>query len=384
MRLIGLLAFLPLLIAAVPFDRPTKSGARGNKQDARPSPIEARSPEEPEPAASNVSMPHYPWAIEHDKNRPNHQDWGQDPGFAYCLHVKPGSHKPKSPVITGIEGQTTYLAENCTRLLHVGLDDKNPSTGFNKLPCGELPPAARVKNVPGTEQAWKEDGSLQEQTENGSVATFTPAVQLTAYLALNLWDEPEHCRAGCETCFDAMAEYGAEQAVCRRARKTGAQCGMGVVRGPAPLECGLDDPKKCKLLWDQPRWIELGYPTYDDAYYAGLHSFQWDSEEAEEGDGDIRVYYVKELHKVGAEVHGGWGKRQVLASLLQGKTTAKLEESWLIDQRNGNWHQRSNEVQQPETVQEHTGEANKPPTKYKEQLRKEQEKGADIPKELVQ
>ena len=126
----------------------------------------------------------------------------------------------------------------------------------------------------------------------------------------------------CETCFDAMAEFGAEQAICRRAvgRTMGIgkkpKCGMGLVRGKLPLEdCtpsggNKDVQANCELEWDMPRYKELGYSSSDEAMK------------------DVQVYYVQDLDSVGKEVGGDWGMEEVKRAVLDGDRIEDMKD-WL-------------------------------------------------------
>ena len=126
----------------------------------------------------------------------------------------------------------------------------------------------------------------------------------------------------CETCFDAMAEFGAEQAICRRAlgRPVGIgkrpKCGMGLVKGKLPLEnCKLSDGDSdlqtgCELEWGEPRYKELGYGSVDAAMK------------------DVQVYYVQDLDKVGNEIGGAWGLNEVKKAVLEGDRIEDMED-WL-------------------------------------------------------
>ena len=67
-----------------------------------------------------------------------------------------------------------------------------------------------------------------------------------------------------------MAEFGAEQAFCRR-EIGGAQCGMGFVQGPLPIN-GHEH-----LDWEKGREVELGYASFDEAMQKAL-------------DGEVRAY----------------------------------------------------------------------------------------------
>lgn len=126
------------------------------------------------------------------------------------------------------------------------------------------------------------------------------------------WRNPDHCRAGCETCLDAMAEFGAEGAVCRR-KKNEQYCGVGVVSGELPSEPCLKEYNdgvyptasvNCWLDSNAPRWREMGFRNLDEALDSG----------------QVQLYYMSDLPYVGAHFGGDggkWGKREVLKMALE-------------------------------------------------------------------
>ena len=83
----------------------------------------------------------------------------------------------------------------------------------------------------------------------GEGNTTTLPDELAVYLGTHEWDDPEHCRAGCESCFDSMELFGAQGAVCRRTvggAGFARTCGMGLFPMAAtmqelPLQCPVKD-----------------------------------------------------------------------------------------------------------------------------------------------
>ena len=132
--------------------------------------------------------------------------------------------------------------------------------------------------------------------------------------------------------FDAMAEFGAVQAVCRR-RYRGASCAAGLVWGDPPgLKCDDVGPisgvgknfrgtrvnmtgvmVNCTLNKMAPRWAELGYTSLEDAMSSG----------------EVQVYYLHGLPDVGYERGGEWGKREALKALLEEGYRADKIAKWL-------------------------------------------------------
>lgn len=141
----------------------------------------------------------YPWAKEHDARpgRRNHQYWG---GYgidhAYCTHINPGRFPPQAD-------PETYFGKACVDKLHKPLH-KHLSTfqedEYNDMGCWLHD--ANVTRAHGSEYKW--------------------------YMWRNMWSDAEDCRAGCETCFDAMHEYGAEAARCGRQYRNSA-CWVGLI-----------------------------------------------------------------------------------------------------------------------------------------------------------
>ncbi|KAI4155077.1 MAG: hypothetical protein LQ340_001234 [Diploschistes diacapsis] len=143
----------------------------------------------------------YPWVAEHDSRmtRKNHMYWGYKMDHAYCVHFNPAFRPPGTH-------PRVYLGEHCTAGLHYNLEGKDVTHHF-LMPCHKA----------GEDRAM-------------------PAEYLYT-LVLEKWEDAEHCRAGCETCFDAMHEYGAASAFCNR-YKFHAHCYMSVRH------------KSFKGLWD--------------------------------------------------------------------------------------------------------------------------------------
>ena len=173
---------------------------------------------------------------------------------------------------------------------------------------------------------------------------FVLKYHYSAYLAVNhIWQDSEHCRAGCETRFDAMAEFGAEQAICRRAqdllgdhfRERGyedfpaARCAMGVILGQPPINKCRAGPKgksytECELNWERERWKEFGFKSFPEAFWSGLPGIkeEWRNRTyyAENSDhwinpsmefnpamadnGDWKIHYVSRIPKAGQDVVG--------------------------------------------------------------------------------
>ena len=114
-----------------------------------------------------------------------------------------------------------------------------------------------------------------------------------------------------------MAEFGAEQAACRR-RVGKSSCGAGLVFGKPPaLDCtsspllpGVEG--NCTLNKRAPRWAELGFESIREALDAG------GAERADKGLGDVRVYYKSTLSTsdVGFGRYGPAGRREVLRAAL--------------------------------------------------------------------
>ena len=170
---------------------------------------------------------------------------------------------------------------------------------------------------------------------------------LTAYIVHSrAWDRTEHCRAGCETCFDAMAEFGAEQAVCRR-RVHGFHekpwCGVGVVLGHVPASCyrkwltelkewtaGKEEawvsPWRLKGVWEWWDAHHQCYLEYDSPIYQELGYFSMEEAMDSARVGNIRAYYVEDLPHVGAEVEGELGKAALLKILLGKGRNDKVTE----------------------------------------------------------
>ena len=222
-----------------------------------------------------VIDPHYyyPWRKWHDRFRPLRQKWDHDNAdIAICLHVRPGSRKP------GLLTNDESLGQSCTSLIRDGPDPHNWA-----LYCD-----ASFYNGTRVEPDLR-DPDVQRDIGRRPYSDK----DLVGYMATNdRWKEAEHCRAGCETCFDAMIEFGAEQAVCRR-RVSDADCLMGIVRSPfVPVSCdvGKDRPKldpnlmaaQCTRFFpaDVPIWRELGYQTWPSAHEGRIKE-------------DVRLYYEK-------------------------------------------------------------------------------------------
>ena len=180
-----------------------------------------------------------------------------------------------------------------------------------------------------------------ETSDDGGTAKIIEELNdLMGYLAVAGDYDSEICRAMCESCFDAMAEFGAEQAICRSTLDVFApvtkrgHCGMGFVRFPyPPFACptGRDsfpyrntthpacgDPF---LTWETPRWWDL---NYKDLEAAALSAYSRKGQRmAAAGppghNGDLRVYYAKGY--AGTESDDWWqneeGFRHGLASILQ-------------------------------------------------------------------
>ena len=111
------------------------------------------------------------------------------------------------------------------------------------------------------------------------------------------------------TGFDAMAEFGAEQAVCRRSNRD-AHCAVGLVMGSAPALHCKDPPDipgvatGCDLNMKRARWAEMNFPDLNTAFNSN----------------DVKAYYVDKLPEVGYEVKKDWGKNETLI--------IALEEGW--------------------------------------------------------
>ena len=161
--------------------------------------------------------------------------------------------------------------------------------------------------------------------------------QAHAYLLGHRWEDAEHCRAGCETCFDAMAEFGAEQAICRR-HSGDAACAAGLVFGRPPgLGCTKDNHLEgtsnnfmgietdflgvfanCTLNKNAPRYAELGYATLNDAMNSG----------------EAKLYYMHRLPEVGLEQGGEWGRHQALLAALEEGDRVNDLKRWLAANKN--------------------------------------------------
>ena len=133
----------------------------------------------------------YPWTREHDSrpNRENHLDWrfwaGEWSHYAGCWHWLPGAYAPMTK-------QKEYLGEWCDSLLHNDLT-KEPWAKMN----------------------WKEPIECPAYPNGSTIEGRRPEYTFRLHTWRG-WKSYEHCRAGCETCFDAMYEYGVESALCIR------------------------------------------------------------------------------------------------------------------------------------------------------------------------
>ena len=163
-----------------------------------------------------------------------------------------------------------------------------------------------------------------------------------AYILRHNWRDAEHCRAGCETCFDAMAEFGVEQAICRR-HSGQAACGAGLVfERPPGLDCTKDEHLEgssnefigietdfngvfanCTLNKNAPRYKEFGIPNLQDA----KHAIERD---------EVKLYYMDDLAEVGYEVGSEWGYYQTLLAALEEGDRVNGIRKWLVYNRGGN------------------------------------------------
>ncbi|KAI4145109.1 MAG: hypothetical protein LQ340_006414 [Diploschistes diacapsis] len=221
------------------------------------------------PVTSDDPIPQdswYPYMMWHDDRRPNHQYWGLKVDKAICIHKYPGLRNPSTLY------NNTYLGADCTRLVKQ-----------------EIKTESAARTCAGAKD-------LSHKLADGTVLNMEESHgELVGYFAEKDWHTHEHCRAGCETCFDAMAEFGAEQAICRRMKKW-AHCGMGFqLKPPLPFHCdGV-------LAWSEyDGFGTRGYAACDDAHIKFAHPFHQELgyenktrmiEAAEKGD--VRVYYTQ-------------------------------------------------------------------------------------------
>ena len=161
----------------------------------------------------------YPWQPAHENrrsrknffNRAHHADWKQA-DRAYCFHVKPGYFElPYNPAkhigmkchlwmhnLTPYNDQDEHILQNLEKM------------NAHSLAIDQSMGCVPDEPIPGL---WSEDEAPYWFRLWTSVG----------------WDKVDHCRAGCESCFDAMQEYGAEEAHCVR-WKGPQRCEMSVTR----------------------------------------------------------------------------------------------------------------------------------------------------------
>ena len=185
---------------------------------------------------------------------------------------------------------SSYLPRNCTDLLHTSLGTHH-TFALNTVDCGTLSGGASpLEAQPMYANEFPGDGDGFYIPQPVTTRTFGKA---TAYVLGENWKYLEHCRAGCETCFDAMAEFGAEQAVCRR-KKGQSTCAAGLVFGPPPALGCTSSPLlpgaqgNCTLNKRAPRWAEMGYSSLQD-----LQKGQTKMENG--GWRDVKQYYMAGL-----------------------------------------------------------------------------------------
>ena len=184
---------------------------------------------------------------------------------------------------------SSYLPRNCTDFLHTSLGTHRSPNILNTVDCGVLSGGATtMEEQPMYANEFPIDGNQFIIPGPAETRTFGRA---TAYVLGEQWNNLEHCRAGCETCFDAMAEFGAEQAVCRR-KKGRATCAAGLVFGPPPALWCTTSPLlpgvqgNCTLNKRAPRWAEMGYSSVEDLMGG------WTRME-NEGWRDVKLYYME-------------------------------------------------------------------------------------------
>ena len=216
---------------------------------------------------------------------------------AVCVHTRPGFRKPFP-----FSEKHKFLGPKCYNLAKKGRAERDD------VPDGRTAPAnlmcGRIEDI------------YLEDLGNNQLANITYQIDdLMGYLAVYGEYDREECRAECESCFDAMAEFGAESAFCRRKRENwdgeDTFCGMGFVRWPnPPLACptgphafkygstqqpGCTDPHLEELM---PRWWELGFPSLQATLDAAV---QRDGKPMDarlrNNNGDVRVYYAKGYEK---------------------------------------------------------------------------------------
>ena len=139
--------------------------------------------------ANKVELLEYPWNEFHDKrpNRNNHLNHEHEFTVTNCVHYRPGFHQPRSD-------PNDIIGADCTEALHAGPGhnkwlDRKDHDDYVVFQCG-----------PGIDNSNNSRDKAEYELR----------------LKRHNWWSAEHCRAGCETCFDAMHEYGAEQAICLR------------------------------------------------------------------------------------------------------------------------------------------------------------------------
>ena len=145
----------------------------------------------------------YPWNRAHDKrvNRIDHLHWRWDDTISLCVHIKPGFYPPRTD-------PNLIRGEECTTALH-------GDPGFGKW--------WRFSHGSGHQEYHCLDARID-------ITELTTHPGYEVYMATEGWANPEHCRAGCETCFDAMHEYGAEEAFCSRMMPRSVHCALGYRR----------------------------------------------------------------------------------------------------------------------------------------------------------
>ena len=128
------------------------------------------------PEVHSVTL-EYPWRPSHDEqaSREKHLSWQFQQDHAYCVHVDPAFREPGTSF-------AQFLGSECSDKLH----------------------------------KWQpKDSEYRQQCFNaGETADQEVDTGYAIYTRRELWANTEHCRAGCETCFDAMEEYGAREAYC--------------------------------------------------------------------------------------------------------------------------------------------------------------------------
>ena len=270
----------------------------------------------------------YPWRSWHDKGRVDRLSWnsGIRPFVgiqqAVCVHIRPGFRNPSS-----LKEENKFLGPKCGPLQKRGKAERND------VPEGRTAPA----NV----MCGRIQDNYVGDMGNGVIGNITHIIpDLMGYLAVHGEWDPEECRAECETCFDAMAEFGAEQAFCRR-KKTlidgeHAACGMGFVRWPnPPLACptgphaftygSTERPACTDPILDEfmPRWWELGFESLQKTLDA---AFRRKGETIGAGvgnnNGDVRVYYAHGYDKVNKD--DWWDHDDTFGAGLQDILESKL------------------------------------------------------------